>query len=66
VSDADVSADPVRRFLEYRRRVNGPFFGVGEPDEELAEALVEHAIAHADELPDPDGALPGIAEEPPQ
>lgn len=51
VGDESMSDDPVRRFLEYRKRVSGPFFGIPEPGEELAEALVEWAIEHADEIP---------------
>lgn len=50
VGDEAIADDPVRRFLEYRKRVSGPFFGIPEPDEELAEALVEWAIEHASEL----------------
>jgi hypothetical protein len=52
--------DAVRLFLGYRKRVGGPFFRIPEPGEELGEVLVEHAIAHAKELPDPDGPLPGF------
>jgi hypothetical protein len=53
--------DAVRLFLGYRKRVGGPFFRIPEPGEELGECLIEHAIAHAGELPDPDGPLPGFA-----
>ena len=51
VSDDDISADPVKRFLEYRKRVDGPYFGIPEPGDELAEVLVEWAIEHAAEIP---------------
>jgi hypothetical protein len=53
-------ADPVQDFLAYRRGVGGPFFAVPDIDEEVGEALLEHVIAHADELPDPDAPLPGF------
>jgi hypothetical protein len=56
----EMGDDVVQRFLGYRRRVKGPFFGIPEPGEELGEALVEHAVEHAAELPDPDGPLPGF------
>jgi hypothetical protein len=59
--DAAISADPVHHFLAYRRRVGGPFFGLPEPGEELAEALVEYVLEHRDELPDPEQPLPGFA-----
>lgn len=42
-----IAKEPATHFLEYRRRVGGPFFGLPEPDDELAEALVEWAIEHA-------------------
>lgn len=42
------SAEPVRAFLNYRSRVGGPFFGRPEPEDELAEALVEWALEHPD------------------
>jgi hypothetical protein len=58
VGDAAVSADPVKSFLAYRRRVGGPEFGVPEPAEELAEALLEHVLEHLDELPAADAPLP--------
>jgi len=48
----DLADDPVRRFLEYRKRVGGPYFGLPEPGDELAEVLVEYAFAHADEFSD--------------
>jgi hypothetical protein len=48
----DLADDPVRRFLEYRKRVGGPFFGLPEPGDELAEALVEYAHDHPDEFSD--------------
>src|SRR5262250_2773844 len=48
----DLADDPVRRFLEYRKRVGGPFFGLPEPGDELAEALVEYAHEHPDEFSD--------------
>ena len=53
VGDAAIAEDPVRRFIEYRKRVAGPFFGIPEPGSELAEALVEWAIEHAGELARP-------------
>jgi hypothetical protein len=48
----DLADEPVRRFLEYRKRVGGPFFGLPEPGDELAEALVEYAHEHPDEFSD--------------
>jgi len=51
-ADAAVTAEPVKHFLAYRRRVGGPFFGIPEPDDELADALVEYAIEHLAELRD--------------
>ena len=45
--------DTVHRFLAYRKRVNGPFFGIPEPGDELAEALIEYAIEHRADFPDP-------------
>jgi len=51
IGDDKLADDPVQRFLGYRKRVSGPFFGIPEPGEELAEALVEWAIEHAGELP---------------
>jgi Domain of unknown function (DUF4375) len=54
----DVSDDPVRHFLAYRRAVSGPEFGIPEPDAELAEVLVEYVLERAEQLPDPDGPLP--------
>jgi hypothetical protein len=55
--------DVVRRFLGYRKRVGGPFFRIPEPDEELAEALLEYVVEHAAELPDADGELPGFRDQ---
>ena len=54
--------DVVRLFLGSRKRVGGPFFRIPEPDEELAEALLEYVVEHAAELPDPDGKLPGFGD----
>jgi hypothetical protein len=48
----DLADDPVRRFLDYRKRVGGPYFGLPEPGDELAEALVEYAHEHPDEFSD--------------
>ena len=48
----DLADDPVRRFLEYRKRVGGPYFGLPEPGDELAEVLVEYAHEHPDEFSD--------------
>src|SRR5262245_5047058 len=48
----DLADDPVRRFLEYRKRVGGPFFGLPEPGDELAEALVEYSPHQTDEFSD--------------
>jgi hypothetical protein len=48
---AAVAQDPVRHFLAYRRRGGGPFFAIPELHHEVGEALVEYAIAHADEEP---------------
>ncbi|PRQ03730.1 hypothetical protein ENSA5_12800 [Enhygromyxa salina] len=42
------SADPVKAFLAYRTRVEGPYFGRPEPHIELGEALVEWAMEHPD------------------
>jgi hypothetical protein len=42
--------EPVRQFLGYRKRVGGPFFRIPDPDEELAEALVDFAADHAAEF----------------
>lgn len=39
-----------QHFLEYRKLCKGPFFGIPEPMEELAEALVEWSIEHASEF----------------
>jgi hypothetical protein len=50
VSDDDIAGEPVRWFMAYRTRVGGPEFGIPDPDTELAEALVEWAIEHADEM----------------
>jgi hypothetical protein len=52
--------DAVKLFLGYRKRVEGPFFRVPEPGDELGEVLVEYAIAHASEAADPDAPLPGF------
>lgn len=49
-ADEDFSDDPLKWFMAYRKRVGGPYFGLPEPGEELAEALVEWAIEHADEF----------------
>jgi hypothetical protein len=43
--------DVVARFLAFRHRVGGPFFAVPDLGEELAEALVEYAVARAAEFP---------------
>ena len=50
-SKEDIAKDPVRHFLAYRGSVSGPEFGIPEPGDELAEALVEYVIARAGELP---------------
>lgn len=39
-----------QHFLEYRKLVKGPYFGIPEPGEEIAEALVEWCIEHAAEF----------------
>lgn len=64
VTDDAISADPVKHFIAYRRAVGGPAFGIPEPGEELAEALVEFVVERADALPDPDGPLPAALEPP--
>jgi len=61
--DEAIGADPVTTFLAYRRRVDGPFFGLPEPKEELGVALVEYVVEHADALPDPEGPLPGFDDQ---
>lgn len=54
----EAAADPVQHFIAFRRAVNGPYFAIPEPIDEVSEALVEYVIAHADQLIDPDGELP--------
>lgn len=39
-----------QRFLEFRKLVKGPYFGIPEPGEELAEALLEWCIEHLAEF----------------
>jgi hypothetical protein len=58
VTDAAISAEPVKHFLAYRTAVGGPSFGIPEPGDELGEALLEYVLERADHLPDPDGPLP--------
>jgi hypothetical protein len=50
VSQEEVSADSVRRFLDYRKRVEGPYFDCPDPGDEVGEALTEYLIAHHSEL----------------
>lgn len=45
--------ETVQAFLKYRKRVSGPFFGRPEPDDELAEALVEWAAEHPEAFAKP-------------
>jgi hypothetical protein len=52
--------DVVRLFLGYRKRVGGPFFKIPEPAEELGEVLIEYALEHLADWPDPEGKLPGF------
>jgi hypothetical protein len=58
VTDAAISSDPVKHFLAYRAAVGGPFFGIPEPGDELAEAVLEFVIERGTTLPDPDQPLP--------
>jgi hypothetical protein len=60
VGEEAIAADPVDRFLAYRRRGGGPFFPIPDIHEEVAESLIEHAITHADEFADPEAPLPEI------
>ena len=49
-SELELLHDPVQAFLAYRTRVAGPFFGIPDPSDELAEALVEWAIEHPNDF----------------
>jgi len=55
-------ADPVTRFMAFRRAVSGPFFGIPEPQAELGEVVLEYVLERVDSLPDPDGPLPRSAQ----
>ncbi len=45
---SDLESNPVEIFLEFRRAVGGPEFGVPDLDGELAEAMAEWAYENAD------------------
>lgn len=47
VGAAAIQDSPVQNFLAYRARVEGPYFGIPEPDEELGEAVLEWALENA-------------------
>jgi hypothetical protein len=53
-----ITADLVHHFIAWRKSMGGPFFGIHEPGDELAEPLIEFVLEHASSLPDPDGPLP--------
>jgi len=53
----DGDAEPVTRFMAFRRAVSGPFFGVPELEAELGEVVLEFVLERVDSLPDPDGPL---------
>lgn len=52
-----ISKDPVQHFLAYRKSVSGPFFGIPEPGDELAEVLIEYVLDHASAVPPADTPL---------
>lgn len=53
-----ITEDLVHHFIAWRKSMGGPFFGIPEPGDELAEPLLEFVLEHATSLPDPDGPLP--------
>jgi hypothetical protein len=56
--EATITGDLVHHFIAWRKSQGGPFFGIPEPGDELAEPLIEWVLEHASSLPDPDGPLP--------
>ncbi len=56
--DEAIHADVVQHFHAWRKSQGGPFFGIPEPGDELAEPLIEFVLERASSLPDPDGPLP--------
>ena len=42
--------EPVEAFQRFRKEVDGPFFGLPKLNSELAEAMLEWSLEHADEF----------------
>lgn len=48
----EISKDPIKHFMAFRKKVDGPFFDCPDPGEEVGVALVEYVVTRRREFPD--------------